>query len=69
MILIIRPDRTDKEFDKLICELESMKLKTHVSIGENTTIIGLVGDTSSLDINEMKANPLILDVKRVLRAV
>ncbi|MDD4002687.1 MAG: 3-deoxy-7-phosphoheptulonate synthase [Clostridia bacterium] len=65
MILIIRPDRTDIEFDKLICELESMKMKTHVSVGENTTIVGLVGDTSLLDINEMKANPLVLDVKRV----
>lgn len=65
MILIIKPNSTKSQFDKLIAELEKMNLRTHVSVGENTTIVGLVGDTSQLDINEMKANPLIMDVKRV----
>jgi 3-deoxy-7-phosphoheptulonate synthase len=65
MILIIKQGSTKEQFDKLIRELHERNFKTHVSVGENTTIVGLVGDTSLLDINEMRANPLVIDVKRV----
>lgn len=65
MILIIKPDSTKGQLDKLLNELHERNFKTHLSIGENTTIVGLVGDTSILDVNEMRANPLVIDVKRV----
>lgn len=65
MILIVKSGSTKEQFDNLVNELHAMNLKTHISVGANTTIVGLVGDTSLLDINEMRANPLIVDVKRI----
>jgi len=65
MILIVKPGSTKKDLDKLLNELHGQNFKTHLSIGDNTTIVGLVGDTSLLDVNEMRANPMIMDVKRV----
>lgn len=65
MILIIKPDSTKQQFNQLIDELHNLNFKTHISVGENTTIVGLIGDTSKIDLNVITANPLILDVKRV----
>lgn len=65
MILIIKPDSTKQQFNQLIDEFHSLNFKTHISVGENTTIVGLIGDTSKIDINVLMANPLIIDVKRI----
>lgn len=65
MILILKSGNTKKELDKFINELHQNNFKTHLSIGQNITIVGLIGDTSLLDVNEMRANPLVVDVKRV----
>ncbi|NLK17537.1 MAG: 3-deoxy-7-phosphoheptulonate synthase, partial [Clostridiales bacterium] len=58
MILIIKPEVKRQNIDNLIEELHAKNFRTHLSVGENTTIIGLIGDTSRLDINEMRANAL-----------
>jgi 3-deoxy-7-phosphoheptulonate synthase len=65
MILILKPEVKRQNIDSLIEELHAKNFRTHLSVGENTTIIGLIGDTSRLDINEMRANALVADVRRV----
>jgi 3-deoxy-7-phosphoheptulonate synthase len=45
--------------------LEKRDFKTHLSEGENTTIIGLIGDTSTIDINSLRALDIVEDVRRV----
>lgn len=65
MILILKPGLQQQEIDRLVDDLHGMNFRTHLSVGENTTFIGLIGDTSRVDINEMRANALVADVKRV----
>ena len=45
--------------------MEAMGLKTHISAGRNTTIVGLIGDTSRIDAEKLKSESIVSDVKRV----
>lgn len=65
MILIVDPAAGKQKIDELIGELHALSLKTHLSVGENTTIIGLVGDTTIIDMDSLRAHPSIIDIKRV----
>ncbi len=65
MIIIVKKDTPKNKVDRLIKVLQDQDFKTHLSEGENTTIIGLIGDTSVIDINHLKAIDIIEDVRRV----
>ena len=65
MIIILKKNAEKAEIDKLIHDFEEKNVKIHFSQGENTTIMGLVGDTTSLDINSIKAISIVEDVRRV----
>lgn len=65
MIVIVRQDAPQQQVDLLIEKLEAKNFKTHVSQGEHTTILGLIGDTSVIDINRLKALDIVEDVRRV----
>jgi len=65
MIIILKPNIEQKQYDALKAWLESMDLKLHESKGEHTTIIGLVGDTSAVDIDLVGAMEIVESVKRV----
>ena len=49
MIIILKEKPEKTQFDNLVTWLKSMNLKIHLSEGEKTTILGLVGDVASVD--------------------
>ena len=65
MIIILKERPEEKQFNNLISWLESMKLTIHRSEGVQQTILGLVGDTSELDDDLIKALDIVETVKRV----
>ncbi|NLY70398.1 MAG: 3-deoxy-7-phosphoheptulonate synthase [Clostridiales bacterium] len=65
MIIILKDNPNKKQFDNLIQWLKSMGLDIHESKGENTHILGLVGDTSRVDIDLINALEIVEDVKRI----
>lgn len=65
MIIILQDDPNPKQVDNLRLWLKSMGLEIHESHGENTTIFGLVGDTSTVDIDLIYALDIVKDVKRI----
>ncbi len=65
MIIIVKKDTPKQQVGQLIHDLEQKNFKTHLSEGDNTTIIGLIGDTSTVDINSLKAIDIVEDVRRV----
>lgn len=65
MIIIVKQNTPKNKVTDLIASLEQQNFKTHLSEGENTTIIGLVGDTSVVDIDTLKARDIVEDVRRV----
>jgi 3-deoxy-7-phosphoheptulonate synthase len=65
MIVLIKKDSRQEEITKLIHWLEALHLRVHVSEGELQTIIGLVGDTTRVDIDLVRSMEIVEDVKRI----
>lgn len=65
MIIILKQDQTEEKVKPLLKQFADLGLQCHLSQGSHTTIIGLVGDTSKVDIDFIRANDLVADVKRV----
>lgn len=65
MIVIFKPEATQEQIQALCNAFEAQGLKIHPSEGEHTHLIGLVGDTSTLDIDLLRANRAVSEVKRV----
>lgn len=65
MIAIIKQGVKDNQIENLISWLEAQSLTVHLSKGEYTTILGLVGDTSKLDIELLENLEIVEKVKRI----
>ena len=65
MILVLKQNVTDSEIKGVVTNLEARGLGVHESRGVDTTIIGLVGDTSHMIEESLLANPVIAKVMRV----
>ena len=65
MILVLKQNASENEVSGLIQNLKARGLDIHESKGENTTIIGLVGDTSHMSEELLLANPAVSKVMRV----
>ena len=65
MIAILKPGTTPAQTDHLVSWLKAMNLDVHISKGEEVTILGLVGDTTRVDIDLLKSLEMVDTVKRV----
>ena len=65
MIIIFNSQATKDNIQELIADIHAKGLKTHLSEGDETTLVGVIGDTTKLDIDNIKSASYIADVKRV----
>ena len=65
MIAILKHGTTPEQTEHLIHWLKQMDLDVHISAGKEFTVLGLVGDTSRLDIELLKSLEIVENVKRV----
>ena len=65
MIAILKPGTTPAQTDHLVSWLKAMNLDVHISKGEEVTILGLVGDTTRVDMDLLKSLEMVDTVKRV----
>jgi len=65
MIVILKQNPDPSQLDSLIHWLESKHIGVHPTRGEAQTILGLVGDTSRLDIDLIAGLDIVDGVKRV----
>ena len=65
MIAILKPGTTPAQTDHLVSWLKAMNLDVHISHGKEVTILGLVGDTTRVDIDLLKSLEMVDTVKRV----
>ncbi|MEA4942277.1 MAG: 3-deoxy-7-phosphoheptulonate synthase [Oscillibacter sp.] len=65
MIVILKSNPNREQLESLISWLQEKGITIHTSIGQSHTILGLVGDTSQLDIDLIAALDIVDDVKRV----
>ena len=65
MIAIIKQGVNDTQIENLVNWLQQQNLSVHLSKGEYTTILGLVGDTSKVDIELLENLEIVEKVKRI----
>ena len=65
MIAILKNGTTPSQIQHLVDWLKNMNLDVHISEGAEVTILGLVGDTSRVDIDLLKSLEMVETVKRV----
>ena len=65
MIAILKPGTTPAQTQHLVSWLKNMNLDVHISQGKEVTILGLIGDTSRIDMELLKSLEMVETVKRV----
>ena len=65
MIAILKNGTTPEQTEHLVSWLKHMNLDVHISEGTEFTIIGLIGDTSRVDIALLNSLEIVETVKRV----
>ena len=65
MIAVLKNGTTLAQRQHLISWLKNMNLDVHVSEGAEVTILGLIGDTSRVDMDLLKSLEIVETVKRV----
>ena len=65
MIAVLKHGTTPSQMNHLIDWLKRMNLEVHVSQGQEITILGLIGDTSRVDMELLSSLEIVETVKRV----
>ncbi len=65
MIAVIKQGTSQKQVDNLIQWLDTQGVTTHISQGEFQTVLGLIGDTSKIDIELLENLEIIEKIKRI----
>jgi 3-deoxy-7-phosphoheptulonate synthase len=67
MIIVLRPDATEKQLDHIVKKLKGLGLQAHISRGTERTIIGAIGDEASLRSLPLEAVPGVEKVHPILK--
>ena len=65
MIAVLKKGTTQEQTEHLLRWLKNMNLDVHISTGQEVTVLGLVGDTSRVDIELLSSLEIVESVKRV----
>ena len=65
MIVVLKPNVGPEKQEQLMEWLKSMDLAVHVSTGAYQTVLGLIGDTSKVDMDLIESLDIVESVKRV----
>lgn len=65
MILVLKEGATEREIDDLKEKIQKKGLKTNYSKGEEVTILGIIGDKTVLDIDQLRSDPIVDNVIQV----
>ena len=65
MIVVLKHGVSEEKKAQLIAWLQALGLRIHISDGEFQTVLGLVGDTSAVDMDLVESLEIVDSVKRV----
>lgn len=65
MIVILKQQANKEKISSLMERLQSQGFRINFSEGSHTTVLGLIGDTSSIDVESLMANDIVEAVRRV----
>ncbi len=65
MIIIVKQQHDEKQLNNLVKWIKNQGLGVDLSIGAHSTILGVVGDTSKVDIDLVRSLDIVENVKRI----
>ena len=65
MVIVMKPGTPEQEWKKIKENLEGRGYQINEIVGSGQTILGVIGDTSALDMNMLKVNECVDKVMRV----
>ena len=65
MVVVLKPNTKEEQIENLKAWLKSLGIATHVSQGVSHTIVGLIGDTSAVDVDLIRALDIVENVQRI----
>jgi len=65
MIAVLKHNTTPAQMQHLVDWLKTMNLDVHISEGREVTVLGLIGDTSRVDMDLLKSLEMVETVKRI----
>lgn len=65
MIVVVKNDAPQEKLNELMQTLENYGVTLNVSVGTQSTVLGLLGDTSAIDADLIAAQEIVETVKRV----
>ncbi len=65
MIVILKPSVDRERVEALMAQIRQQGVEIHYSQGTQETILGLVGDTTHVDEDWLRASDIVADVRRV----
>lgn len=65
MIIILKKNANEQKVNQLIAQLKAKGLEIHESQGVQARLLGLVGDTTQVDIENIQANEVVDQVRRI----
>ena len=65
MIVIVKKNSDEKQLNNLISWIKGLGLEIYLSKGANSTVLGLIGDTSKVDIDLLHSLDIVETVKRI----
>jgi len=67
MIIVLRPDATEKQVNHLVDKIKSLGLKPWVSKGVERTIIGVIGEEDVIRVQPLEVFPGVERVLQILK--
>jgi len=67
MLIIMKKSADEAALDRIKEFLINKNFDIHQSTGANRTIIGVIGDTDTLDVRQIEAMPGVLQVIRIAK--
>lgn len=65
MIIVVKKNSEQRQINNLLDWIKNKGLGVNLSVGDNSTIIGLVGDTSKIDIDLVRSMDIVEAIKRI----
>lgn len=65
MVIILKNSADEKQLNHLKSWMKDLHIEVHETIGKKQTILGLVGDTTVVDIEMLRALEIVEDVRRI----
>ena len=65
MIIVFKPHAEEKDVKRVLDKVEKLGLQTHISQGENTLVVGLVGDTTRVDPKRIEVEESVDRIMKV----